>query len=127
MIIQLSKISKKDRRLRSDILAEFYKLRPKLLGYIFDILVKVLGMSVELAELTRMADFAKICETISRCMGNKPYAFINAYNRNIELQTEQILESNIIAPIIVKFMENKTMWKVLQLNYWDIWNLYQKK
>ncbi len=43
LIIQLSKISKKDRRLRSDILAEFYKLRPKLLGYIFDILVKVLG------------------------------------------------------------------------------------
>jgi hypothetical protein len=110
LIIQLSKISKKDRRLRSDILEQFYELRPKLLGYIFDILVKVLGTRVELDELTRMADFAKICETISRCMGNEDMAFINAYNRNIQLQTEQILESNIIAPIIVKFMENKTMW-----------------
>jgi hypothetical protein len=110
LIIQLSKISKKDRRLRSDILAEFYELRPKLLGYIFDILVKVLDTRVELDELTRMADFAKICETISRCMGNKDNAFIDAYNRNIQLQTEQILESNIIAPIIVKLMENKTMW-----------------
>jgi hypothetical protein len=112
LIIQLSKISKKDRRLRSDILKEFYELRPKLLGYIFDILVKVLGTmsSVELDELTRMADFAKVCETISRCMGNDDMAFINAYNRNIQLQTEQILESNIIAPIIVKFMENKTTW-----------------
>lgn len=112
LIIQLSKISKKDRRLRSEILSVFYELRPKLLGYIFDILVKVLGTisTVELDELTRMADFAKICETISRCMGNEDMAFINAYNRNIQLQTEQILESNIIAPIIVKFMENKTTW-----------------
>jgi hypothetical protein len=112
LIIQLSKISKKDRRLRSDILSEFYELRPKLLGYIFNILVKVLGTmsSVELDELTRMADFAKICETISRCMGNKDNAFIDAYNRNIQLQTEQVLESNIIAPIIVKFMEDKSKW-----------------
>jgi hypothetical protein len=112
LIIQLSKISKKDRRLRSDILEEFNELRPKLLGYIFDILVKVLGTisSVELDELTRMADFAKICETISRCMGNKDNAFIDAYNRNIQLQTEQVLESNVIAPIIIKFMENKISW-----------------
>ncbi|MGA8081048.1 MAG: hypothetical protein WB988_04235, partial [Candidatus Nitrosopolaris sp.] len=57
-----------------------------------------------------MADFAKVCETISRCMGNDPDTFIKAYDRNIQLQTEQILESNVIAPVIVKFMNDKQEW-----------------
>lgn len=66
--------------------------------------------SVRLTELVRMADFAKVCETISRCMGNNTDDFIKAYDRNIQLQTEQILESNIVAPIIVKLMEDKQEW-----------------
>lgn len=112
LIIQLSKISKDKRREKEEIWAEFETIRPKLLGYIFDILVKVLATisSVKLSELPRMADFAKVCETISRCMGNEPDAFIKAYERNIQLQTEQVLESNIIALVIVKFMDNRQEW-----------------
>ena len=112
LIIQLSKISKDKRRENKEIWAEFEKIRPGLLGYIFDILVKVLATisSVRLTELVRMADFAKVCETISRCMGNNPNDFINAYDRNIQLQTEQVLESNIVAPIIVKFMDDRQQW-----------------
>jgi hypothetical protein len=112
LIIQLSKISKDKRRENKGIWAEFEMIRPQLLGYIFDILVKVLATisSVKLTELARMADFAKVCETISRCMGNDPDAFIKAYDRNLQLQTEQILEYNIIAPVIVKFMDDKQEW-----------------
>jgi hypothetical protein len=112
LIIQLSKISKDKRRENKDIWTEFEKIRPQLLGYIFDILVKVLATisSVKLTELARMADFARVCETISRCMRNDPNTFIKAYDRNIQLQTEQILESNIIAPVIVKFMDDKQEW-----------------
>lgn len=112
LIIQLSKISKDKRRENKEIWAEFEMIRPQLLGYIFDILVKVLATisGVKLTELARMADFAKVCETISRCMGNDPDAFIKAYDRNLQLQTEQILESNIIAPVIVKFMDDKQEW-----------------
>jgi hypothetical protein len=82
------------------------------LGYIFDILVKVLATisSVKSSELPRMADFAKVCERISRCMGNKPNVFIKAYERNIQLQTEQVLESNIIAPVILKLMDARQEW-----------------
>src|SRR5215469_3320010 len=112
LIIQLSKISKDKRRENEEIWAEFEIIRPKLLGYIFDILVKVLASisSVKLSELPRMADFAKVCETISRCMGNEPDVFIKAYERNIQLQTEQVLESNIIAPVILKLMDTRQEW-----------------
>jgi hypothetical protein len=112
LIIQLSKISKDKRRENEEIRTEFEIIRPKLLGYIFSILVKVLATisSVKLSELPRMADFAKVCETISRWMGNEPNVFIKAYERNIQLQTEQVLESNIIALVIVKFMDNKEEW-----------------
>jgi hypothetical protein len=112
LLIELSKISKTARREEKEIWREFEEIKPKLLGYIFDVLVKVLAKfdSVKLSELVRMADFARVCETISRCIGNKDMAFIEAYNRNIQLQTQQVLESNIIAPIVVKFMENKSSW-----------------
>src|SRR5215831_19373918 len=112
LIIQLSKISKDKRRENEEIWAEFEIIRPKLLGYIFDILVKILATisSVKLSELPRMADFAKVCETISRCLGNEPDVFIKAYERNIQLQTEQVLESNIIAPVILKLMDDKQEW-----------------
>jgi hypothetical protein len=112
LIIQLSKISKDKRRENEEIRTEFEIIRPKLLGYIFDILVKVLATisSVKLSELPRMADFAKVCETISRCMGNEPNAFIKANDRNLQLQTEQVLESNIIAPVILKLMDDKQEW-----------------
>ena len=38
-----------------------------------------------------MADWAEWCEIISRCMGEKDNAFINAYNENIEFQIEEII------------------------------------
>jgi hypothetical protein len=65
----------------------------QLLGYIFDILVKVLKFQkqnpdgLKLSEYPRLADFAEVGEIISRCMGSKPGKFIEAYFRNIELQT----------------------------------------
>jgi hypothetical protein len=43
-------------------------------------------------------------------MGNEPNAFIKAYERNIQLQTEQVLESNIIAPVILKLMDARQEW-----------------
>ena len=60
---------------------EFDAMLPNLLGYIFDILVKVLGRigEVNLQELPRMADFAEMGELIARCLGYRDNEFINAY------------------------------------------------
>ena len=46
-----------------------------------------------------MADWAERCEIISRCMGEKDDAFINAYNENIYLQTEEVIEGSELSSL----------------------------
>ena len=107
LIIQTEMIPKNDRERMRIIWNKFNSIRPQLLAYIFDVLVE--GTSMEkresrvqnyLKELPRMADWAEWCEIISRCMGEKDDAFINAYNENISLQVEEIVESSDLAIVI---------------------------
>jgi DNA-binding transcriptional MerR regulator len=114
LIIRVERIDDKVKQKKEKIWQEFEKLRPQLLGYIFDVLVKVLEMrqttSIEFEKLPRMADFAEVAEIISRCMGNKDNQFIDAYYDNIKLQTEEILETSLVASAILKFMDDRKEW-----------------
>ena len=115
IIIQLEFIPKKLRRkLKEDILPKFEMIRPQLLGYIFDILAKVLRVEssggIKLETRSRMADFEEYAEIISRCMGNADYEFIRAYHENKKLQTDAALEARPIATVIIKFMESRENW-----------------
>ena len=109
------RIAKESRRKEQDIEAEFETLRPDLLGYIFDVLVKVLGVKskggIKLDGLPRMADFAEIAEIACRCMGYKDNEFLDAYDKNIELQIEEAISENLLSNAIVKFMEDKDEWR----------------
>ncbi|MFZ0895246.1 MAG: hypothetical protein WAZ77_12160 [Candidatus Nitrosopolaris sp.] len=91
LIIQLERIPKVKIRKLEDICEDFEKIKPRLLGYIFDIMLQVLRLrqttSIELKEHPRMADFAELTEIISRCMANRHYLYLDAYYENIELQT----------------------------------------
>ena len=83
LFFELKRIEDKDRRKIEDIWNEFETMRPQLLGYIFDILVKVLSWKNEHGnlnlELPRMADWAEWCEIISRCIGNKDGVFLKHF------------------------------------------------
>lgn len=77
LIIQLERITTDSQRQIKHIWQEFESMKPQLLGFIFDILVKVLMMrqqtvKVDVTGLPRLADWAEVCELISRCLGNKP-------------------------------------------------------
>ena len=116
IIIQLESLNKQSRRKVEDIWNEFGKIRPQLLGYIFDILVKVLKFReqrilINLEDLPRMADFAEYGEIISRCMGYNDREFINAYYANINLQTEEVLESSVVATTLRYFMSSRNEWR----------------
>ena len=54
-----------------------------------------------------MADWAEICEVISRCLGYPENAFLNAYYKNIAAQNDKALESSLVATAIIKFVELK--------------------
>lgn len=108
LIIQLERLTKDKWRKTEDIWKEFEEIRPKLLGYIFDILVKLLawkkeGKSLNLT-LSRMADWTEYGEIIARCMGYKEREFLTAYYNNLELQTEEVLESSPVAIALIDFM-----------------------
>jgi hypothetical protein len=90
------RIPRDKRKLESQILAEFEQLKPRILGYIFDVLVKALQIrpNLRLNDLPRMADFALWGEAISQDMGYDPLEFINAYYENIGRQNIEAVESH---------------------------------
>jgi hypothetical protein len=118
MMIELERIAKEKRRVESDIIAEFLELRPRLLGYIFDILVKTLQIksSIKLNDLPRMADFALWGEAIARAMGYQDLEFINAYYDNIGKQNIEAIENHPLGQAVAKFYEEKIEGKS---NIWE--------
>jgi len=116
IILPIERIDPKDRERKQKILHDFEEIRPQVLGYIFDIVVKVLryykeNPPIEFETLPRMADFAEVAEVISRCMGNEPNDFMKAYQKNIEQQTQEILDTSLVASAIFKFMSDRKEWK----------------
>jgi hypothetical protein len=105
MMIELDRISKENRKGESEIMREFLQLRPQLLGFIFDILVKALKIkfTIKLNDLPRMADFALWGEAIARALGYKNLEFIQAYYENIGKQNIEAIEANPFGLAIVKF------------------------
>jgi hypothetical protein len=115
LIIELERIPSDRQRQVKKIWKEFDEIRPQLLGYIFDILSKVLSMRqtshIEVKGLPRLADWAETCELISRCMGYKDNQFIESFRRNVKLQNEAAIEDSAIAQTIISFMEDKESWE----------------
>jgi hypothetical protein len=114
LIIELERIDESKQLKPEDLWKQFNELRPQLLGYILDILVKVLQWKnnrnrpeLVLDRLPRMAEFAEYGEIISRCMGNPSNLFINAYRKNIQLQSREVIDSSSIAPTIIQFMTRR--------------------
>jgi hypothetical protein len=84
-------------------------MKPQLLGYIFDVIVKVLKWKeangdLDASKIPRMADWAAHCEIISRCMGNEEGEFLKAYEQNAKIQTEQVIETSLVATCLAHFV-----------------------
>jgi hypothetical protein len=118
ILIELERITSKSRKEESRVEIKFEELRPKLLGYILDILVKTLQIKagLELSHLPRMADFTVWGEAIARAMDYQPLEFIDVYNKNIGRQNIEAIESNQLAHAFTKFVfswyeeEKQTCW-----------------
>jgi hypothetical protein len=119
LIIKLKRIDKKARRKKEDIDREFEKLRPFVLGFIFDVLVLVLKYRKEhrdekiLKEYPRITDFSEWGEIIARCLGYEVNEFINAYQENLSNQNDEVIESSPVAEALLLFIRemNKEYWQ----------------
>ena len=108
LFIKLEEIDDNNKRTKDDLIQEFEKIRPQLLGFIFDILAKAMKIksTLKLNRLSRMADFTEWGEAISRALGYEDMSFINAYLKNRNEQNIVAIEENIIGRLLVKFYED---------------------
>ena len=113
ILTEFERIPDEHRKEESKVEAEFEEMKPKLLGYIFDVLVKSLQIkpAVELRNLPRMADFTVWGESIARSMGYEPMESVNAYYDNIGKQNIEVIEANPLAQAIEKFVDSCTQKK----------------
>ena len=113
IIIQTERIDKKDRVKIEKIWKKFNLIKSQTLGYIFDILVKVLHYKSQHGEidfpngLNRMADWEEYAEIISRCMGNKEGEFQRVYQENIEVQVDEAIAASLLSQAVIELMTDK--------------------
>jgi hypothetical protein len=116
-MLDFNRISDEKRREEAEVDAEFEALKPGLLGYIFDILIKALSIkhTVKLERKPRMADFAVWGEAIARAMGCKELEFLDAYYSVLERQNVDAVEDTLVGPAIVHFVDTwqqeRTTWE----------------
>jgi hypothetical protein len=110
ILIELNRIPKEKRRLESEILVEFEKIKPKLLAHIFDIVANALSIkpTVRLNDVPRMADFAIWGEAIARAIGYTENEFINTYYDNIGRQNLEAIEAHPLGHAVAKFCEDES-------------------
>jgi hypothetical protein len=94
----------------NEFLDNFKNEMPEILGYIFDIIVKVLQefdkVKGEIKPNHRLADFVVWAETISRVIGNENNAFLDAWNKNIKTQNLFIIQNHSLAGLLISYAFN---------------------
>ena len=107
MFLHLPAIIKSKRREEVEFWRRFTELRPRILGGLLDAVALAPRElpSVQLAELPRMADFARFGEAVGRGLGWPRETFLAAYLDNRQQATLSTLEDSILANTLLKMME----------------------
>ncbi len=115
ILIELCRIKESDRRELSELIADFEKDLPYILGGIFDILSKAMSIypTVKLDRLPRMADFARWGYAVGEALGNLGNKFLDEYNTNQGKRNIEILNTDTVATLVIAFMKDKTEWSGL--------------
>jgi hypothetical protein len=108
IITEQERIDKKNRVPEQVIFFQFYELRPRLLGYIFGVLVKAMNIkpTIKLDGYPRMADFAEWGEAIARAMGYKENEFIEILENNAGRQNAEAIENSVLGQVITRFIND---------------------
>jgi hypothetical protein len=103
----LPAIPEDHRRLESEVVAEFERIRPAVLGAFLDAVAAVERNlpSVRLPSLPRLADFAARVTAAEVTMGWKPGAFLVSYTSNREEADSTALEGSPVATAVLSLAE----------------------
>ncbi len=112
ILIELEPIPPNKRRTEKEVLEQFEKEKAGFLGAIFDVLSKAIKIkkTINLTDKPRMADFVEWGCAIAKAIGYESSEFLSAYELNLELHNEEVINSSLPAQMIVKFFSGKTEW-----------------
>lgn len=115
ILIELCRIKESDRRELTELMADFENDLPYILGGIFDILSKAMRIypTVKLEKLPRMADFARWGYAVGEALGGLGNEFLEQYNSNQNKRNIEVLNTDIVATLVVAFMKDKSEWSGL--------------
>ncbi len=112
VFLHLSPIHPSDRRMESELWSSFQFDYPRILGSVLDAVV--LGMrilpSVELPEVSRMADFAYWGEAVGRGLGWPEQSFRSAYARNRRAATDSSIDDSAVAEALFRLVPSSLKW-----------------
>ena len=113
ILIRLDGISEKQRRPEREIWSEFERMRPRLVGAMFDALSKAMTIrpTVQLHSSPRMADFAFWGAAIAEALGHSRDEFLDAYQDNYSARNEEALASSPVATVLQLFMADRDLWE----------------
>ena len=113
IIIELQRIPESRRMPESEFWKKFDEKLPHILGSIFDTVSKTLAIypTIHPKKLFRMADFTKAGMAIARALGHEEEDFVRVYSENIKKQNTSVIDNDIVANTIVRFMEEQNLWK----------------
>ncbi|MAG44499.1 hypothetical protein CL633_01285 [bacterium] len=115
LIFELHRITNKNMLEKRELMQEFEKAKPRILGGIFDVLTEVMRIrkqgGIKLTEMPRMADYATWSAEVAEAMGEGSQKFTQAFKKNIEKQNAEALEASCIAQAVMKFMGEKEIWE----------------
>lgn len=112
ILFELQRVPPDKRKQEHEILEGFEKERPRIIGGIFDAVVKAIQIkpSVKLDALPRMADFVVWGCAIAEAIGYSRQQFLDAYYRNIRSQNDEVLQDSSIAAAVMQLMEAQNEW-----------------
>jgi len=115
LLLEFHDIPKDKRRTEEQLLAEFERCKPEILGGFLDTLVKAIQLypSVNPPQLFRMADFTRWGCAIAMALGYKEEDFIKAYNEKVKTQIEEAAHASPVATVLLDYLESK------QLKEWE--------
>ncbi|MBX3322573.1 MAG: hypothetical protein KF757_06240 [Phycisphaeraceae bacterium] len=109
VMVDLEPISTHRRQPEKGLIADYNRLQPKIFGALLDLIATVLAAlpSVELKELPRMADFARVLAAMDSAIGTRA---CEIYARQSDRLAQDVVESSEVAIALLEFMRERTEW-----------------
>ena len=113
IILTLPQLKEEQRRMESEIMGEFDRVQPRVLGAIFNAIAMGLQNlpTTQLARKPRMADFAVWATACDEGLDGKPGSFLEAYTKAVDDAILDTLSADSLAQTIILVAKyNKPAW-----------------